>query len=1824
MTNFRARLSSLRLLLLVLAAWATPAAATIGICDNAGIGIDVEATGGTTFTNYPTLKAAFDAINAGTHTGTLTLEVCGNTTENVSAVLNASGTGAASYTSILMTPVGGAARIISGPITGPLVDLNGADNVTIDGLNTGGNALTLENTVSATNATTIRFIADATSNTVQNCTIKGSSAGATSGPIFFSTGTSTGNFGDTINANTIVPSGATPVNAIYSAGSSTSIVNAATVTNNNIQDYFSASQASNGIFLASNSSSWNISGNRFFQTATRTPGATIQHAINIVTPSGKSYTISSNVIGFASSAGTGTTTYATGAANRFIAIELTAANSPASNIQGNTIAGISLSTTSNVSTAPGIFAGISVLSGSVNIGTTTGNTIGAGSGTGSILVTSSATGGLIDGIYATTTGAATIQNNVVGSIATGSASGIGYTFRGIDAAGAGASATIGSNTIGSTSTAASIALNGPSASTNVTGISNAATGAVSITGNTIQNCSSLGTGVSTFTGITSTGGTGTVPITGNNVIAATKAGGGTFLGISSSSAASILNLNNNVLLNISITGVSGSFTGISQSGGVTSSVSINSNQLGNASGNFVTVTTSSSVTITGISNTGGGASATLAVQSNDFRGIVHSLPGSGSHTYIMNNAFTRSQNISGNTFTNLNVATSGSVTFISNDVALPANGFVTASNNSIVTAFNKPTAGGTVTLYNTTTVPASASGATKTEQTNNFSNITLTGATSIAGWVDQEGANGGGATKTVTGNTFGSWSTGAGSVTAITVNGGGNNTTVSGNTISSLSGAVGITGISIGTNNGGASQTFGPNSITGLTSFGTGGPVVGISGGSSGVGTLTVSGNTISGLSTPSTCTGISIAAGATVNVASNLVNTLSGSGDTSTVTGILFAAGTTGTISGNTVNTLSGSGSGAGPVATGIQVSGGTTVTVAKNKVYDIAENGPATAAPAVSGILLSAGNAVTTVNNLVGDLRAPAAVSSDAIRGIAVTSVAGSSSQNVYYNSIELNASSSGATFGTTGLFHAASSAAGKATLDLRNNIIVNTSTPAGSGLTVAYRRSDGSSGTLSNYANTSNNNLFYAGTPGPSDLIYSDGVSVAQTLSDYQSGNFTAGTVAPRDSSSVTEYPPFLSLVGADPTFLHINSTVATQVESGAAPIPGVTDDYDGDPRNATTPDIGADEVDRCKNVTCTNTTCATLACDQHDGTCKPSSFAPPTTVCRAAVDVCDVAETCTGSSATCPADGFQPSSAVCRPAVPGGCDVAETCTGAGPSCPADQVQPSGTVCRASAGSCDVAESCNGTSNACPADGFQPSSVVCRPAVPGGCDIAESCTGTGPSCPADQVQPSGTVCRAAADICDAAESCDGSSNACPPDGFQPPSVVCRAAAPGGCDVAESCTGTGPSCPPDVFQPSSFVCRPAVPGGCDIAETCTGSGPTCPADQVQPSSTVCRPAAGVCDVAESCDGTSAACPPDAKSTAQCRAPAGICDAPEFCDGVNNDCPLDLLQPDTVVCRPSAAACDPTEFCTGTGVNCPPDVTNKNQAVGDSVRLSHDRSTGTTTIFWTEADSGPFNVYRGTRLSESPWEYNQGCFAMGLTSQSTTDTLQPAPDQMFFYLISREDPGCNESDLGLDSSGAERPNPAACPMPGIDSDADGWYDQFDNCPTVYNPTQSDVDGDGIGDACDNCPTVANANQADLDHDGIGDACDTDVDGDGVANNVDNCPRTPNADQLDGDSDGIGDACDNCPAAYNPTQTDTDGDGVGDACDNCPSVSNTNQLDTDGDGVGDACDNCPTVANPNQSDVDADGVGDVCDNCPTVYNPDQADLNHNGIGDACE
>ncbi|MFN8299023.1 MAG: PKD domain-containing protein [Chitinophagales bacterium] len=105
-------------------------------------------------TSYTTVSAALSAINAGTHKGDVTIKVNANTTEPAAPqALYASGISTASYTSVTIKP--GAAGVIINSAASPtgsrgIIDLLGADNVTIDGSSNGSNSRDLTIQVNGT------------------------------------------------------------------------------------------------------------------------------------------------------------------------------------------------------------------------------------------------------------------------------------------------------------------------------------------------------------------------------------------------------------------------------------------------------------------------------------------------------------------------------------------------------------------------------------------------------------------------------------------------------------------------------------------------------------------------------------------------------------------------------------------------------------------------------------------------------------------------------------------------------------------------------------------------------------------------------------------------------------------------------------------------------------------------------------------------------------------------------------------------------------------------------------------------------------------------------------------------------------------------------------------------------------------------------------------------------------------------------------------------------------------------------------------------------------------------------------------------------------------------------------------------------------------------------------------------------------------------------------------------------------------------------------------------------------------------------------------
>src|ERR1043165_9262827 len=115
---------------------------------------------------------------------------------------------------------------------------------------------------------------------------------------------------------------------------------------------------------------------------------------------------------------------------------------------------------------------------------------------------------------------------------------------------------------------------------------------------------------------------------------------------------------------------------------------------------------------------------------------------------------------------------------------------------------------------------------------------------------------------------------------------------------------------------------------------------------------------------------------------------------------------------------------------------------------------------------------------------------------------------------------------------------------------------------------------------YDLSSNNNLYYCGTPSSSNVIWMNDVATYSTLANLKS---VAGQM---EQNSVTENPPFISVIPGALGYLAPNTSSVTQIEGGATPLAGFTVDYYGNSRDINFPDIGAIEGSYIASATDTN--------------------------------------------------------------------------------------------------------------------------------------------------------------------------------------------------------------------------------------------------------------------------------------------------------------------------------------------------------------------------------------------------------------------------------------------------------------------------------------------------------------------------------------------------------------------------------------------------------------------------------------------------------------
>ena len=288
--------------------------------------------------SYATLKLAFDALNAnGTQAGNaIMVSILGDTTETATAALNQPSV--SSWTSLSIKPSG--ARTVSGAIAAgnPLINLNGADDVTIDGLNIIGNSLMLSNTTASgqPERVPIRFLNGASNNIVRNCTVLGSGTATAAGhghreyPFEHQY-----QYEEEIAATQFPgipsgPAGATlPTREIMSLGTTANPNASNTVSGNSFSNW-----TNNCLFVSGTGAGngWDVNTNSFYQTTART---TAMQGISI--QGGSGHSVIGNSIGGTAplAAGTNLATSST-----FIGINLAVGTASATSVQGNVVKNI--------------------------------------------------------------------------------------------------------------------------------------------------------------------------------------------------------------------------------------------------------------------------------------------------------------------------------------------------------------------------------------------------------------------------------------------------------------------------------------------------------------------------------------------------------------------------------------------------------------------------------------------------------------------------------------------------------------------------------------------------------------------------------------------------------------------------------------------------------------------------------------------------------------------------------------------------------------------------------------------------------------------------------------------------------------------------------------------------------------------------------------------------------------------------------------------------------------------------------------------------------------------------------------------------------------------------------------------------------------------------------------------------------------------------------------------------------------------------------------------------------------------------------------------
>ncbi|MEI8239359.1 MAG: T9SS type A sorting domain-containing protein [Actinomycetota bacterium] len=279
---------------------------------------------------------------------------------------------------------------------------------------------------------------------------------------------------------------------------------------------------------------------------------------------------------------------------------------------------------------------------------------------------------------------------------------------------------------------------------------------------------------------------------------------------------------------------------------------------------------------------------------------------------------------------------------------------------------------------------------------------------------------------------------------------------------------------------------------------------------------------------------------------------------------GIQVGYGLNGSITGNTISvTTSGDYQ---PVGISLE-TGFVSSSVTLNKITQVVTT--STGGFGGRGITIGTGtatSALTIANNVIYGVNGSnwSSFINSSSMGIAIGVLGGESASlattaggiSLYYNSVNMSGSYSYAAGCLTAALYVGS---GASALDIENNIFMNAlnNTNAGGTASKAYAIYSAIANTA--YTKINYNDYVVSGSQGVLGFLSSDKTTIA-----------TWRTATAKDANSVNVTPNFTSA-----TDLHLISSTNCGLDGMGTPISGITTDYDLDTRNATTPDIGADE-------------------------------------------------------------------------------------------------------------------------------------------------------------------------------------------------------------------------------------------------------------------------------------------------------------------------------------------------------------------------------------------------------------------------------------------------------------------------------------------------------------------------------------------------------------------------------------------------------------------------------------------------------------------------